>query len=666
MTAEHSPHASPESYSSFAGKGSGGPLLGSFSLDSQGTALPSQFKNMLDSQPVLGAKQDVTPSNGKSSSPPSSLHVLAGADSSPNGDRQRELLGTRDTLSQSSLHSAPNQIQAKFREERDGIPRRDTYGNDTSSVALEYSGRTDRTETTTTSDYTTEVESTSTEQTSLTRSTLDSEQQSFPQRAPGQAPAVGDEHAAENPSLLTGLPQPAKPSMLRTSTVEKEESLKKLVVIPEYLGKGMSAAVDSSDSTYLEGPQLTAAHAPGKPILVFINSKSGGRLGPELEALLVELIAPNQVYDLSKCKPVPVLRYGLGYLEEAARAGDECARATRNNLRIMVAGGDGTVGWVLSSVAELERNDEFKIPPVGVIPLGTGNDLSRSFRWGGSFTKCTRSSVRRFLVKATEARVSTLDSWQVVVKPAPSRKDDPLKLPHCMKEQHHIPLENTEKQKYSAEESPNFVGAFYNYFSVGMDAQVAYGFHHLRDEAPWLARGRLSNQLVYTGYGCVQGWFCTACSTAPRARGIRHSVKLKVIKFGGSGEWEDLELPPSVRAIVVLNLQSYAGGRNPWGNPSANRLKREGFVEARADDGILEVVGLRDGWHTAVVLLELLTAFRLAQVVAVRLEMGGNRERAYMQMDGEPWQQPLGSADDIPAVVEIGKVPHASVMLSRK
>lgn len=48
---------------------------------------------------------------------------------------------------------------------------------------------------------------------------------------------------------------------------------------------------------------------------------------------------------------------------------------------MQVAGGDGTVGWVLSSVAELERNDEFKIPPVGVIPLGTGNDLSRSFRW---------------------------------------------------------------------------------------------------------------------------------------------------------------------------------------------------------------------------------------------------------------------------------------------
>jgi hypothetical protein len=33
------------------------------------------------------------------------------------------------------------------------------------------------------------------------------------------------------------------------------------------------------------------------------------------------------------------------------------------------------------------------------------------------------------------------------------------------------------------------------FFDVGMDAQVAYGFHHLRDEKPWLARGRAANQV---------------------------------------------------------------------------------------------------------------------------------------------------------------------------
>jgi hypothetical protein len=25
-------------------------------------------------------------------------------------------------------------------------------------------------------------------------------------------------------------------------------------------------------------------------------------------------------------------------------------------------------------------------------------------------------------------------------------------------------------------------------------------------------------QMIYSSFGCTQGWFCTACSVAPRAR----------------------------------------------------------------------------------------------------------------------------------------------------
>lgn len=50
-------------------------------------------------------------------------------------------------------------------------------------------------------------------------------------------------------------------------------------------------------------------------------------------------------------------------------------------LLFQVAGGDGTVGWVLGCLGELFVQNREPVPPIGIIPLGTGNDLSRSFGW---------------------------------------------------------------------------------------------------------------------------------------------------------------------------------------------------------------------------------------------------------------------------------------------
>jgi hypothetical protein len=102
----------------------------------------------------------------------------------------------------------------------------------------------------------------------------------------------------ENPSLLSILPKVKKASKMRTKTGRfKDEDLRSMVLIPGYLSKGMVQSIESGGVANQDAPTLRNMNVrvPEHPLLIFINSKSGGRLGPGLEALLVDLIHPTQV-----------------------------------------------------------------------------------------------------------------------------------------------------------------------------------------------------------------------------------------------------------------------------------------------------------------------------------------------------------------------------------
>ena len=53
--------------------------------------------------------------------------------------------------------------------------------------------------------------------------------------------------------------------------------------------------------------------------------------------------------------------------------------AVCRRLRIVAAGGDGTMSWLLSTIRSLEL---VPIPPVAIIPLGTCNGISVNLGWG--------------------------------------------------------------------------------------------------------------------------------------------------------------------------------------------------------------------------------------------------------------------------------------------
>ena len=50
---------------------------------------------------------------------------------------------------------------------------------------------------------------------------------------------------------------------------------------------------------------------------------------------------------------------------------------------MIIAGGDGTICSVMNYVKTIPKWVD-QNPPFAIIPLGTGNDLSRSLGWGGT------------------------------------------------------------------------------------------------------------------------------------------------------------------------------------------------------------------------------------------------------------------------------------------
>ncbi|XP_064126144.1 diacylglycerol kinase eta isoform X1 [Loxodonta africana] len=129
------------------------------------------------------------------------------------------------------------------------------------------------------------------------------------------------------------------------------------------------------------------------PLLVFVNSKSGDNQGVKFLRRFKQLLNPAQVFDLMNGGPYLGLRLFQKF----------------DNFRILVCGGDGSVGWVLSEIDKLNLIKQCK---VGVLPLGTGNDLARVLGWGGSCDDDTQ--LPQILEKLERASTKMLDRWSIM------------------------------------------------------------------------------------------------------------------------------------------------------------------------------------------------------------------------------------------------------------
>ncbi|XAR56598.1 Diacylglycerol kinase, partial [Bertholletia excelsa] len=392
-----------------------------------------------------------------------------------------------------------------------------------------------------------------------------------------------------------------------------------------------------------------ASSIPACPVIVFINSRSGGQLGGELLKTYKFLLNKTRhVFDLEKEAPDKVLHWLYINLEKLKQRGDILAAEIQKRLRIIVAGGDGTAAWLLGVVCDLKLPIS---PPIATVPLGTGNNLPFAFGWGKKNPDTDCRSVKAYLDQVRNAKSMKIDSWHILMKMrAPIEGScDPiahLELPHSLHPFDHT----TQDETFNEEGIHTFRGGFWNYFSVGMDAQVSYAFHAERKLHPEKFKNQLGNQKIYAKLGYTQGWFFPSLSH-PSSRNIAELAKVRIMKK--LGHWEELKIPHCIRSIVCLNLPSFSGGFNPWGMPNTKKMRYRDLTPPYVDDGLIEVVGFRDAWHGLVSLAQIGHGTRLAQANRIRFEFHkGAADHTFMRIDGEPWKQPL-PVDDDTVVVEI-------------
>ena len=81
---------------------------------------------------------------------------------------------------------------------------------------------------------------------------------------------------------------------------------------------------------------------------------------------------------------------------------------------LLIAGGDGTICSVVNYIKTLPRWSQ-QNPAFAIIPLGTGNDLSRSLGWGGGAEEEINASelLQEYFEKGKQ---ELLDRWRMVIR----------------------------------------------------------------------------------------------------------------------------------------------------------------------------------------------------------------------------------------------------------
>ncbi|KAA8541014.1 hypothetical protein F0562_024848 [Nyssa sinensis] len=345
----------------------------------------------------------------------------------------------------------------------------------------------------------------------------------------------------------------SKPSFKRSSSINQKEESRIVSMKQRY--------------------ELIDLPPDARPLLVFLNKKSGAQRGDSLRQRLNILLNPVQVFELSSAQGPEV---GLYLFRRVP------------HFRILICGGDGTVGWVLDAI---DKQNFVSPPPVAILPAGTGNDLARVLSWGGGLGSVERQGgLCTVLHHIEHAAVTILDRWKIAIV----------------------------NQQGKHLQSPKFMN---NYLGVGCDAKVALEIHNLREENPEKFYNQFMNKVLYAREGAKTIMDRTFADFPCQVR----------VEVDGV----EIEVPEDTEGVLVANIGSYMGGVDLWQNEDETY---DNFDLQSMHDKILEVVSISGTWHLGKLQVGLSRAQRLAQGRSIKIRLFAALP---VQIDGEPWfQQP--------------------------
>lgn len=335
-----------------------------------------------------------------------------------------------------------------------------------------------------------------------------------------------------------------------------------------------SASINQKDESQVlqmkQRYELSDLPSDARPLLVFINKKSGSQRGGSLRQRLNILLNPVQVFELSSAQGPEV---GLYLFKKVP------------HFRVLVCGGDGTVGWVLNAI---DKQNFVSPPPVAILPAGTGNDMARVLNWGGGLGSVERQGgLCTVLHHIEHAAVTMLDRWKITIL-----------------------------QQGKQLQAPKFMN---NYLGIGCDAKVALDIHNLREENPEKFYNQFMNKVLYAREGAKNIMDRTFAD-------FPWQVRVEV-------DGVEVEVPEDAEGVLVANIGSYMGGVDLWQNEDENY---DNFDPQSMHDKMLEVVSISGTWHLGKLQVGLSRARRLAQGQSIKIHLFAPFP---IQIDGEPWFQ---------------------------